>query len=188
MNIYATRRRGFSLLETMVYVSLSAVLVTLTAQWFHVLLQSAAKNRQRQHQHVSLKQLAWDFRDDVYRSTNLQLNDDGTRLTLTDIGGETIHYRISDRHVRRWVGLEQTPSRQQVYRNLRDLRIEFESIGLPDGVTINVFRPVLPPAIGSTRDPQLDLITDEIPILQISSTKRSPRLAPDRPASSREVK
>lgn len=161
------------MLETMVYISLSAVLITLTAQWFHVVLQSASKQKQRQRQHVSLKQLAWDFRDDVYESADIALENNGTQISLTSTGGEKTFYLVSDRLVRRWVGQQASPSRQQVYRNLGDLRIEFEPDGLPDRIAMNIYRPVMTPSLKPSPEPQSGFTFKEMPVLRISCGKSS---------------
>lgn len=143
MKFYRHRRQGFSMLEAIVYVSLSAVLVSLTAQWFHVVFQVASSNNIRQRQHASLKRLASDFRTDVISATSVSLSS-SQQLALVGVADEEVVYRISGGQVDRIVGDAKQPTRQEVYRDLEDLRIEFvedDSVSSSRYVSLNVFRP-----------------------------------------------
>ena len=148
MRIASNRRQGTSMLEAMVYVSLSAVLATLTAQWFHVVFQVASKNKLLQRQHCSLKRLAEDLRTDVVAATDVNLT--GKRAALTCGAGEEIVYEIiyeiQGGNVKKIVGDPKQPSRQEIYLDLDDLRIEFVKGASPSSVVMNVFRPA--PALG----------------------------------------
>ena len=132
------------MLEALIYVSLSAVLVSLTAQWFHVVFQVASQNKIRQRQHVSLKQLAFDLRNDVTLATGLSLTLP-KQVALVTTGKEEIVYRIGNGQVDRVVGSFEEPIRQNVYRDFDDLRLEFvgeDSTDAAKFVFLNVYRPV----------------------------------------------
>lgn len=138
MKLYRSRRQGLSMLETVVYVSLSAVLISLTAQWFHVVFKIASKNKLRQRQHAALKRLAEDFRIDVVAATDVELQDQ--QAVLTEADGEQTVYLIESGQVKKMVGDPKKPSRQEVYPDLDDLRIEFVQETVPRSVSMNVFR------------------------------------------------
>lgn len=136
------RRQGFSMLEAIIYLSLSAVLVSLTAQWFHVVFQVASENKVRQQQHASLKRLASDFRADVVSAADVSFRS-SQQLSLGGVADEEVVYRISAGRVDRIVGDAKQPTRQEAYRDLEDLRLEFvndDSASSPKYVSLNVFR------------------------------------------------
>ena len=138
------QRQGASMLEALIYVSLSAVLVSLTAQWFHVVFQVASRNKIRQRQHISLKQLASDLRTDVTSATGLSLTSP-KQISLVTTGEEKIVYRVGNGEVDRVVGGFDEPTRQDVYRDLDDLRLEFvgdDSTDAAKFISLNVYRPV----------------------------------------------
>ena len=142
MKFYQRRRAGTAMLETIVYVSLSGVLIVLTAQWFHVIFQVASQNKLRQRQHISLKRLVSDFRADVVSATELSV-ESPRQLSLVNTAGEEIVYRISKERVDRTVGDSRQPTRQEAYRDLDRLKIEWineESGALPGWVAMNVYR------------------------------------------------
>ena len=143
MRIKHNRRQGVSMLETVIYVSLSAVLVTLTAQWFHVVFQVASKNKLGQRQHASLKRLAEDFRTDVVSAAEVDLKGEQRQVTLTSALRGKIVYRIEDGWVKKFVGDPKKPAQQETYPDLDDLRIEFsqDEGGELGAVTMNIFRP-----------------------------------------------
>jgi len=144
MKIYSCRRRGVSMLESLIYLSLSVVLITLTAQWFHVVFQVASRNNVRQRQHISLKRLASDFRHDIISATDVALTSPEI-LTLVNAAGEEVVYEISDKKVGKLVGDVNQPTRQEAYPDLEDLRLEFvsgESASSKKWFALNVFRPV----------------------------------------------
>ena len=146
MKIQHNRRQGISMLETVIYVSLSAVLITLTAQWFHVVFKVASKNKLRQRQHASLKRLADDFRADVVSATGVKVEAQQRQATLTSANGEEIVYEVKGASVKKCVGDPKKPTRREVYPNLGDLKIEFvqdaaiERGKLPRSISMNVFR------------------------------------------------
>ena len=140
MKRFSNRRRGITLVEAIVYISLSSVLITLTGQWFHVLLRTASKNKQRQRQHITLKQLAWEFRNDVWAAKEFSLNDSETALSLTDAAGKKIAYRIGDGQIQKTVGDEKSPTQQETWRDLEDLKIEFEITDETKQVSLNLYR------------------------------------------------
>ncbi len=132
------------MLEALIYVSLSAVLVSLTAQWFHVVFQVASRNKICQRQHVALKRLSSDLRNDVISAEDVSLTPP-KQLSLVADGKEKIIYRISRGQVDRIVGDVKQPARQDVYRDLDDLRLEFvdgDSEDRSSFVFLNVYRPV----------------------------------------------
>jgi len=138
------RRQGISMLETVIYVSLSAVLISVTAQWFHVVFQVASRNKNRQQQHASLKRLSSDFRADVISATGVSIISP-QQITLVGVAKDETVYQISGGQVDRIVGDAKQPSRQEVYRDLEDLRLEFvddASKSAAEFVSLNVYRPV----------------------------------------------
>ena len=146
MRYHCQRRTGASMLEALIYVSLSAVLVSLTAQWFHVVFQVASHNKLRQRQHVSLKRLSSDLRTDAISASSLSLKSP-KQLSLITTARENVIYRISPGQVDRIVGDSGNPARQNSYRDLDDLRLEFvdddgDSAGVFKNVLLNVYRPV----------------------------------------------
>lgn len=144
MKPHRCRRQGISMLETVIYVSLSAVLISVTAQWFHVVFQVASGNKIRQQQHASLKRLSSDFRADVISATGVSVVSP-QQINLIGVAEEETVYRISGGQVDRIVGDAKQPLRQEVYRDLEDLRLEFvndDSTSGAEFVALNVYRPV----------------------------------------------
>jgi len=142
MRCIQRRRQGTSLLEILVYISLTAVLVAMTAQWFHAVFQVASRSKIQQRQHAALKRLVSDFRRDVVSSTDV-LVESPQLLVLTNVSNQQIVYRIDEGRVASVVGDSKQPTRQEVYPDLGNLRLEFvaaQSDVLPQWVSLNVFR------------------------------------------------
>lgn len=162
------------------YVSLSAVLVSLTAQWFHVVFQVASRNKIRQRQHVSLKRLSSDLRTDLISASDFSLTPP-QQLSLNVEGKEEIIYRISQGQVDRIVGDAQKPARQDVYRDLDDLRLEFVDGNLTDTSKIaflNVYRPAKRKKLdGAAPQSVAEKSLMERPLLQVRCRPNSNREA-----------
>lgn len=177
MKLHRRRRQGISMLETVIYVSLSAVLISVTAQWFHVVFQVASQNKTRQQQHASLKRLSSDFRTDVTSATSVSIISP-QQIALVGVTEEETVYRISGGQVDRIVGDVKQPSRQEVYRDLEDLRLEFvkdDSKSVADFVSLNVYRPAKQMKLEkSNQQPSADRSLFEKRLLQV---RCGPRLS-----------
>ena len=86
------RRRGFSLIEMLVVISVGSVLLGVTVSVFHLLFRMEHTARQYVHQSAVTAQLADRFRRDVHQAVDAAAaDDDAGQLTLSP--GHTIVYQ-----------------------------------------------------------------------------------------------
>ncbi|NQU24751.1 MAG: prepilin-type N-terminal cleavage/methylation domain-containing protein [Candidatus Nealsonbacteria bacterium] len=86
------RRRGFSLIELVVVISVGSVLLGVTVGVFHLLFRMEHTARQYVHQSAVTAQLADRFRRDVHQAVDATVaDDDAGQLTLSP--GHTIVYQ-----------------------------------------------------------------------------------------------
>ncbi len=86
------RRRGFSLIEMLVVITVGSVLLGVTVSVFHLLLRMEGTARQYVYQSAVTAQLVDQFRRDVHRAVDAAAADDDWQLTFS--AGHTIVYRL----------------------------------------------------------------------------------------------
>ena len=135
------RRKGISLIETVIAVSASSLIFLLTIGVLHQAMRLSSKAKSRTDFHQSNTRLAKYFRDDVHQSTQMKLADDGSlELSLKD--SETVTYRMENgdgsvviREVKRPGGETRA---QEVFRMLDTASCKFEIQDNPDRVTLEL--------------------------------------------------
>lgn len=86
-------RRGYTLIELMVVISVSSTLMVLAIGWIHQSMKLGSVMRDRQHHHQSLLRLSRQLRDDVHQGESLAVEKE-TRLVITMAGQQTTVYEI----------------------------------------------------------------------------------------------
>ncbi|WP_144058783.1 type II secretion system protein J [Rhodopirellula sp. SWK7] len=84
-------RRGSSLVEIMVVLSVSSTLLVLAVGWIHQSFRLATVMRNHERNHQSLLRLSRQFRDDAHLATSVSPNDAGVDFLFDDL---TIRYRV----------------------------------------------------------------------------------------------
>jgi len=95
------RRRGFSLLECLIYISVAGALLPFAVHSTYKAIQS--KNAAQEHSQglASLERLARQFRDDAREAMTATAADESKELVLTMPDDRQISYRVSDSAVER---------------------------------------------------------------------------------------
>jgi prepilin-type N-terminal cleavage/methylation domain-containing protein len=88
-------RRGYTLIELVVVISMTSVLLVVVVGWLHQSLKFGSSMRERQRNHRSLTELAWQLRDDVRQSESIAV-EDNNRLVIKSLGGNTTSYTLSN--------------------------------------------------------------------------------------------
>ncbi len=88
------QRRGYTLYQLLIVMSVGATLLVLNVAWIHESFNFASVMNQRQKNHSNLTRLAWELRDDVRASHSLSMDgEDGLVLSRDD--GQQTSYMIS---------------------------------------------------------------------------------------------
>ncbi len=93
-------RRGLSMIEMLVSISVTGVLLVIIAGWVHETLNCASLIKQRQRHHQNLTRLSGSLRDHVHECKSMAMDGaerlvlsrgDGTQATYT-IAGNILHF------------------------------------------------------------------------------------------------
>ncbi|MBB3204257.1 type II secretory pathway pseudopilin PulG [Rhodopirellula rubra] len=84
-------RRGSSLIEIMVVLSVSSTLLVLAVGWIHQSFRLATAMRNHERNHQSLLRLSRQFREDAHLATSVSPVDAGVDFLFDDL---TIRYRV----------------------------------------------------------------------------------------------
>jgi prepilin-type N-terminal cleavage/methylation domain-containing protein len=87
-------RRGYSLIELLLVMSVAVVIMLVNVGWIHQTMKFSSLMDQRQQHHQNLTRLAWELRDDVHHSNSLAMDGDD-RLVLARNDGTSVTYTIS---------------------------------------------------------------------------------------------
>ncbi|MFG0253692.1 MAG: type II secretion system protein J [Rhodopirellula sp. JB053] len=139
MTSRSTARRGSSLIEIMVVLSVSSTLLVLAVGWIHQSIRLASILRSHERHHQSVLRLARQFRDDAHLAARVFQNQNEIRFWAED---SEIRYQIDDSTVTR---IYQTPSDDEPpHRESYQLAVRCQaSFDLPpdsDWVTLTVRR------------------------------------------------
>lgn len=97
-------RRGYSLIELMVSISVTGVLLVVTAGWIHQTMKCSSRIKQRQRHHQNMTRLSGNFRDHVHECETIAMDgvdrlaltwEDGTRATYT-ITNNTLQFEKNE--------------------------------------------------------------------------------------------
>lgn len=144
-----TPRRGFSMIEMMVAISVTGVLTVVAASWMHQSLKFASAMKQRQRVHQTLLRLASELRDDVRQSEALSMEGDD-RLVIHRADGKRIIYSIAtDTITVEHPGAGQPPIQNQFVLSTAATAI-WDTSEMPDWISLIVIRgregvPTMPP-------------------------------------------
>ncbi|TWT82746.1 hypothetical protein CA13_42090 [Planctomycetes bacterium CA13] len=134
MNDRQIGRYGYSLIELMVVISVSAVLMTITVGWIIGAMKHASTMRDRSRCHQSMLQLARDFRDDVHSASSAKLPAPNT-LVMKQNDSESITYRFrSSDSVERQVAKNDRLTHRQQYWLAPDYLVQWSVLDLGDEV------------------------------------------------------
>ena len=136
-------RRGFSLMELMVVMSVAAVLMVVNVGWLHQSMKHASTIKQRQRHHQNLTRLAWALRDDVRRSDSMSFDGD-EQLLLDWKDGTQVRYVISDTSLlmekRESKAAEATVLGREVFKLAPGSTIRWDVAEMPEWVSLVVER------------------------------------------------
>ena len=91
-------RRGFSMIEMLVAVSLASLLLSINAVWIYHTMRFSSRVSQRHQQHQNLTRLAGEFRDDVRSCEKIEVvNKNEIKLTASagNAATWTANYKIT---------------------------------------------------------------------------------------------
>jgi len=106
-------RRGVTLIELMVVISVLAVLMGLCAVTIQLLLRVGSDTQARRSAAAALDRLAEQFREDVHLCDDVQIRPAGVRLRLTP--RVAVDYEVRDGRVGRIESTDGQPSRHESY-------------------------------------------------------------------------
>jgi hypothetical protein len=126
------RRRGYSLFECLVLITVLSALIGLSAGTIHLLLKLDRAGRTASEEAVALARLARDFRDDIHEAPPADppgRSPDRIVLPLSD--SKTVEYTIRPGDVLRTVRQGEKVLRHETYRRpaRASVRIDVESDG-----------------------------------------------------------
>ena len=144
--INKTRCHGFTLIELMVVITVSAALLTVVTAWlFQVMSFSSSINRKQRH-HQSLLRLESDFRDDIHVAKSIEEKKSDTSQILKLVMGDhsTVTYEIGpNRHVitkRVYEPGATEPRSFEPYRLSNKSESNWSFDDLPDWIALTVTR------------------------------------------------
>jgi prepilin-type N-terminal cleavage/methylation domain-containing protein len=124
-------RRGYSLIELVVVMTIATVIVGLAAAMLHLLLRTERNGRQQMHRSAALARLADQFRTDVHAAARQPVPDDANPScwTFEMEAGRNVQYRAQAGQIERVETLG-----GQIERR--------ESYALPPDATVLIATPV----------------------------------------------
>lgn len=138
MNRNNQKHSGFTLIELMVVISVTSVLIVMTAAWLNETMKFSARVRGLERHHRQLTRLATKFRFDVRHGESIAVQD-RTRLVISYPGGREIVYAIFGNSVQ----LEElvgNRTRREKYTLARNSMVDWDVSQLPDSIGLVVTR------------------------------------------------
>lgn len=111
-------RKGSSLIETIVLLSVSSTLLLIAVGWIHQSMHLATVLRDHERHHQSLMRLSRQFRDDAHAARTITGEESEVAFAMNDM---TVRYQIESNVVRRSEtrGSDETVHGEETYQ-LRD--------------------------------------------------------------------
>ena len=173
------KRRGHSLIELMMVISVAAVIMVVNVGWIHQSMKFASSMRQRQRHHQNLTRLAWALRDDVWQSDSMTMKGDG-RLLLNWNDGTQVSYEITNTSlvVEKREELAEGPRiKNEVFELHPGSTIRWDTAELPNWISLVVFRENKGVSVLATEQAESSLpATDSVPIdfhLRVAPKRRA---------------
>ncbi len=135
-------RSGYSLIELIMFISVSGVLLAVNVTWMHQSLTFSSTINQRQGQHQNLTRLAGDLRDDVRLSIGMSSPDE-KQLELEMPGDILIRYVISSSAISVEKRYLDTVLFRDSYAVAAGSDIRWDRSELPDWISLIVYRKVV---------------------------------------------
>lgn len=130
--MHQTPRRGFSLIEMTIFISILSVLLLFLISWIGEAMRFSARTRSHQRQHQQLTRLAENFRSDVRMSESMSVDDD-QRLVLSQANGQRVVYQIFAEGIE--VRKEKNGvDRQEQFLLAENTQIQWDVTGMPDRI------------------------------------------------------
>lgn len=135
------RRKGISLIETVIAVSTSSMILLLTIGVLHQAMRLSSKAKNRTEFHQSNMRLSAQFREDVHHAIRTEVADDGS-LTLTLSESETITYRMENGSrpslIRELRPTKEDKPRYESFRLIDNAKCAFQIKDSPHRVTLDI--------------------------------------------------
>jgi prepilin-type N-terminal cleavage/methylation domain-containing protein len=123
------RRAGYALIELLVVLTVTAIILTLSAGMIHLLLKLERSSRTASERANDLARLGRDFRADAHASApveSIRFADHGVTLTLD--GGRTVEYQVREGDILRTVREGDKVRRFETYRRPARASVRFSTI------------------------------------------------------------
>ena len=152
------RRRGFTLIQLLLTMSVAVVIMMVNVGWIHQTMKFASRMDQRQQTHQTLTRLAWDLRDDVHHSSSLSM-DGEDRLVLELNDGTVVTYSISGTSLDLERNRDDETIQREAFIVSPDSQIDWDTSELPDWISLIVTRG--PTGLASHGAEETELRSDE---------------------------
>ncbi len=150
------KRRGYTLVELVVVLSLLSMLTGIAAVVLTSVISHIGRQREDHQAAIVVRRLAVDFRRDAHAATLAQIEDlpatPAGKLAITSADGVTITYSAVPGGVERMATLDQQTTQRELYRlpRARDLRFARETIA-PDRAVVICRWQQPPPGVPSNQ-------------------------------------
>lgn len=132
-------RRGFTLLELLIAMSIATVILGINVGWIYHTMKFASVTKQQQQHHQNLTRLAWELRDDVHASKSISMVGED-QLVLTSEGGSQATYTISETEVLVEKRGDQPMVRRERFDLARDSTAVWDTSEMPEFISLIVLR------------------------------------------------
>ena len=125
-------RHGYTLIDTVLIVSLMTVLLSFIGTLFHVLIRADRHARNQQAHSASIARLAGQLRDDVHSASSVQLlatvesESRPSELVLLRPDGNRILYRIDGSYIQRIVSSDEQTRHRDSFRLLSAMESKWQ--------------------------------------------------------------
>jgi prepilin-type N-terminal cleavage/methylation domain-containing protein len=157
---YCSRdRRGVSLIETMVAVSVSATILLVAIGWIHQSFKLAKTVKQKQQHHQQLIRLGDQFRQDVRLCQQVSRDADGRWVLRNSQRGDVV-YEVDKATVSRaYLSTAAEKTHHETYSLMSGSDVRWDDSELPQWITLTITRSsgVAARTDGSRADAPVDL-------------------------------
>lgn len=133
------RRTGFTLVETLVGISVSSVLMVVSLGVVHRVLNLEANSRDEIRVGRSLTRLSHDFRHDVQRAVAVEVEQEA-ELMLTLADGSSISYHLTEEYLLRERHVDDAVTQRETYDLPRDAAVRITEQESPNRLALSVSR------------------------------------------------
>jgi type II secretory pathway pseudopilin PulG len=134
------RRRGSSLLETMIAVSVSATVLLVAIGWIHQSFKLAKIVKQKQQHHQQVMRLSDQFRQDARLCQQASRDADGRLVLRNEELGDVVYEVQGDVVSRAHLSADAAKSHRENYPLVSGSNIYWDDTELPQWITLMVRR------------------------------------------------